>query len=119
RFPGACRWTRDEFVTCRRHKPCVCYEVVGIITTPVRRNHPSRRGPERLRFGAIAARLPPSRSRKPLMFNWIRRRRLSADARRKLLLVSARAEEAVVETHVVNILDLLDTLGDEVDFDHA
>ncbi len=53
------------------------------------------------------------------MFNWIRRRRLSADARRKLLLVSARAEEAIVETHVVNILDLLDTLGDEVDLDHA
>jgi hypothetical protein len=53
------------------------------------------------------------------MFNWIRRRRLSADARRKLLLVAARSEEAIVETHVANILDLLDSLGEEVDLDHA
>ncbi|MDR0788035.1 MAG: hypothetical protein LBG44_09240 [Gemmatimonadota bacterium] len=53
------------------------------------------------------------------MFNWLRRRRLSADSRRKLLLASARAEEAVIETHVANILDLLDSLGAEVDFDFA
>jgi hypothetical protein len=53
------------------------------------------------------------------MFNWLRRRRLSANARKKLLLVQARAEEAIVETHVANLLDLLDTLGDEIDLDRA
>ncbi|MEX2583544.1 MAG: hypothetical protein WD766_09725 [Gemmatimonadota bacterium] len=53
------------------------------------------------------------------MFNWIRRRRLSPEARKRLLLVSARAEEAIVETHVSNVLDLLDSLGDEIDFDRA
>ncbi len=53
------------------------------------------------------------------MFNWIRRRRLSVEARRRLLLVSARAEEAIIETHVANLLDMLDTLGDEIDFDRA
>lgn len=53
------------------------------------------------------------------MFNWIRRRRLSAEARRRLLLVSARAEEAIIETHVANLLDMLATLGDEIDFDRA
>ena len=53
------------------------------------------------------------------MFNWLRRRRLSADARKKLLLIAARSEEAVVETHVANLLDLLTTLGDEIDLDRG
>ena len=53
------------------------------------------------------------------MFDWIRRRRLSADANKKLLLVTARAQEALIETHVSNILDLLATLRDEVDVDRA
>lgn len=53
------------------------------------------------------------------MFNWLRRRRLSPDARKRLLIIAARSEEAVVETHVANLLDMLDDLGDEVDLDHA
>jgi hypothetical protein len=53
------------------------------------------------------------------MFNWLRRKRLSSEARRKLLLLSARAEEALIETHVSNLLDLLHTLGDEVDLDRG
>jgi hypothetical protein len=53
------------------------------------------------------------------MLNWFRRPRLSASARRKLLIVAARSEEAIVETHVSNALDLLDALGDEVDLDHG
>jgi hypothetical protein len=53
------------------------------------------------------------------MFNWLRRRRLSAGARKRLLVVTARSEEAIVETHVSNLVDLLETLGDEVDFDRG
>jgi len=53
------------------------------------------------------------------MFNWLRRRRLSAGARKRLLLVAARAEEAVIETHVANLIDLLETLGNEIDFDRG
>lgn len=53
------------------------------------------------------------------MFNWIRRRRLSPEARKRLLLVAARSEEALIETHVENLLDLLDSLGDELDVDRA
>ena len=34
------------------------------------------------------------------MLDWLRRRRLSAEAKRKLLIVAARSEEAVIETHV-------------------
>ena len=54
------------------------------------------------------------------MFEWLRgRRRLSAEARRKLLVMAARSEENIIETHVANILDLLDALGEEVDVDRA
>ena len=49
------------------------------------------------------------------MLNWLRRRRLSDETRRKLLLAAARAEEAVVETHVTHALNLLNTLAGEVD----
>jgi hypothetical protein len=53
------------------------------------------------------------------MFDWLRRRRLSAEAKRKLLIVAARSEEALVETHVANVLDLMDALGTEVDVDRG
>lgn len=53
------------------------------------------------------------------MFNWLRRRRLSADARKKLMIFAARAEEEIIEAHVGNLMDLLDTLGDEIDLDSA
>ncbi len=53
------------------------------------------------------------------MFNWLRRRRLSEEARKKLMLFSARAEEEIIDAHVANLLDLLDTLGAEIDLDDA
>lgn len=53
------------------------------------------------------------------MFNWLRRRRLSDDARKKLMIFTARAEEEIIEAHVGNLMDLLDTLGDEIDLDTA
>jgi hypothetical protein len=53
------------------------------------------------------------------MFDWLRRRRLSTEAKRKLLIVAARSEEALVETHVANVLDLLDALAPEVDVDRG
>lgn len=53
------------------------------------------------------------------MFNWLRRRRLSAEARKKLLIVAARSEEAIIETHVDNLFDLIETLGKEVELDRA
>src|SRR5918998_1633963 len=49
----------------------------------------------------------------------LRRRRLSNEAKRKLLIAAARAEEAIVETHVANVLELLEILRDEVDVDRA
>jgi hypothetical protein len=53
------------------------------------------------------------------MFDWLRRRRLSAGARKRLMILQARAEEAIVETHVANLLEMLEVLEDEVDVDRA
>lgn len=53
------------------------------------------------------------------MFNWLLRKRLSGEARRKLMIAAARSEEAIIETHVANALDLLEDLGDEVDLDRG
>jgi hypothetical protein len=53
------------------------------------------------------------------MFNWLRRRRLSASAQKKLMILHARAEEVVITTHVSNLLELLDTLEDEIDLDRG
>lgn len=53
------------------------------------------------------------------MFDWLRRRRLSAEAKRKLLIVAARSEEALVETHVANVLELMEALASEVDAERA
>jgi hypothetical protein len=53
------------------------------------------------------------------MFNWLRGRRLSAEARRKLLIVQARSEEAIIETHVDNVMELVEMLAGEVDVDRA
>ncbi len=53
------------------------------------------------------------------MFKWLLRKRLSNEARRKLLIAAARSEEAVIETHAANALELLEDLGDEVDLDRG
>lgn len=53
------------------------------------------------------------------MFDWLRRKRLSAEGKRKLLIIAARSEEAIVETHVANVLDMLEVLEDELDVDRA
>jgi len=52
------------------------------------------------------------------VLGWLRRRRRLGDAsRRRLLIALARAEEAVVEAHVRNLLELIAELGDEVPLD--
>jgi len=46
-------------------------------------------------------------------------RKLSDAAERRLRLAQARAEEAVLETHVRNVLLYVDTLAGELPFDRA
>ena len=53
------------------------------------------------------------------MLDWIRKRRLSDAGRKKMLIAMARAEEALIETHVSNILDVAAALEDEIEIDRA
>jgi hypothetical protein len=46
-------------------------------------------------------------------------RKLQAAAGRRLRLAQARAEEAIIRTHVENALSFVDTLADELPFDRA
>ena len=46
-------------------------------------------------------------------------RKLKPAGDRRLRLASARAEEAIVRTHVENALSFVDTLSDELPFDRA
>src|SRR5688572_13713138 len=48
------------------------------------------------------------------MLKWLRRRRLSEAGERRLLIALARAEEELVRTHVQNVLEVLDAVGDEL-----
>jgi hypothetical protein len=53
------------------------------------------------------------------MFNLFRRRRLSKDGRRRMMLAVARSEEALLDTHVANVFGMLEMLGHEIDVDHT
>lgn len=46
-------------------------------------------------------------------------RKLDDDAERRLRLAQARAEEALIETHVQNALLFVDALTDDLSFDRA
>lgn len=46
-------------------------------------------------------------------------RKLDEDAERRLRLAQARAEEALIETHVQNALLFVDALTDDLSFDRA
>lgn len=48
------------------------------------------------------------------VFRWLRRRRLSDRAQRRLRIALARAEEELMETHVQNILDVSEAVAGEL-----
>ena len=54
-----------------------------------------------------------------MVFDFFRRRKLSEDGRRRLLVALARSEEAIIDTHVRNALDVIATLGDELPLDRV
>ena len=53
------------------------------------------------------------------MFDWMKRRKLSEEGRRRLLVAIAKSEEAIVETHVRNALDVIMAIGDELPLDRV
>ncbi len=54
-----------------------------------------------------------------MVFDWLKRRKLSEEGRRRLLVSLAKAEEAVVEAHVRNALDVIASVGDELPLDRV
>src|SRR6476646_8946711 len=53
------------------------------------------------------------------LFDWLKRRRLSEDTRRRLLVALAKAEESVIDTHVRNVLDVVASIGGELPLDRV
>ncbi|HEX6694815.1 MAG TPA: hypothetical protein VF035_08980 [Longimicrobiales bacterium] len=49
----------------------------------------------------------------------MRRKKISGRANRRLMVALARAEEELIETHVMNALAVMDTLEDEMSMGHA
>ncbi len=53
------------------------------------------------------------------MFGWMKKRKLSGRAQRRLMIALARAEEEILETHVANALAIMDALEGEMSMGHA
>ncbi|MEO7672001.1 MAG: hypothetical protein ABIV28_07225 [Longimicrobiales bacterium] len=49
----------------------------------------------------------------------MRRKKISGRAKRRLMIALARAEEEILETHVVNALAVMDALENELSIGHA
>jgi hypothetical protein len=54
-----------------------------------------------------------------MVLDFFRRRRLSEDGQKRLSVALARAEKALIETHVDNALDVIEAVGDEMALDRA
>lgn len=54
-----------------------------------------------------------------MVLDFFRRRRLSEDGQKRLVVALARAEEAIIEAHVANALDVIEAVGDEMPLDRA
>jgi hypothetical protein len=51
-------------------------------------------------------------NREVAVLGWLRRRKLGESGRRRLLIALARAEEELIETHVANAVDVIESVGD-------
>jgi hypothetical protein len=54
-----------------------------------------------------------------MVLDFFRRRRLSEEGQKRLVVALARAEEAIIEAHVANALDVIEAVGDEMPLDRA
>ncbi|MGQ0814214.1 MAG: hypothetical protein ACT4O1_07080 [Gemmatimonadota bacterium] len=54
-----------------------------------------------------------------MVLDFFRRRRLSDEAQRRLVVALARAEENIIDKHVDNALDVIEAVGDEMAIDRA
>lgn len=54
-----------------------------------------------------------------MVLDFFRRRRLSDEGQKRLVIALARAEETIIETHVENALDVIEAIGEEMPVDRA
>jgi hypothetical protein len=54
-----------------------------------------------------------------MFFDFLKRRRLSDEGQKRLIVALARAEETIVETHVDSALDVIEAVGDEMPIDRV
>ena len=54
-----------------------------------------------------------------MAFDWFKRRQMSEAGQRRLLVSLAKAEEAIVDTHVRNALEVIAAVGDELPLDRV
>jgi hypothetical protein len=54
-----------------------------------------------------------------MVLDFFRRRRLSEEGQKRLVVALARAEETIIETHVANALDVIEAVGEEMPIDRA
>lgn len=54
-----------------------------------------------------------------MVLDFFRRKRLSEDGQKRLVVALARAEEALIDAHVENALDVIEAVGDEMPLDRA
>ena len=54
-----------------------------------------------------------------MVLDFFRRRRLSDEGQKRLVVALARAEETIIETHVENALDVIEAVGDEMPLDRV
>ena len=54
-----------------------------------------------------------------MVLDFFRRRRLSDEGQKRLVVALARAEETLIETHVENALDVIEAVGDEMPLDRV
>ncbi|MGQ0561004.1 MAG: hypothetical protein ACT443_03915 [Gemmatimonadota bacterium] len=54
-----------------------------------------------------------------MVLDFFRRKKLSDEAQKRLVVALARAEETIIDTHVDNALDVIEAVGDELPIDRA
>jgi hypothetical protein len=54
-----------------------------------------------------------------MVFDFFRRKKMSDEGQKRLVLALARAEETIIDTHVDNALDVIEAVGDELPLDRV
>src|SRR5690606_1057028 len=62
----------------------------------------------------VGARVVFDRCVEVRVFRWLKRKRLDGAAQRKLTIAMAHAEEELIDTHVENVLEMYETLADDM-----